>query len=108
MPSPTLEHRARLGDERRLVEVLDLLLDDLRDLFGSELHGFLERERWLRLQKVRGELGQLGARRTVDDLIADAYDEPGQKLRVVTLIEDDAPAGHGLELVGQFFGECRR
>ena len=32
------EHGARLGDDRGFVDVLDLLLDDLRDLFGSELH----------------------------------------------------------------------
>ena len=43
------EHRARLRDERGLVDVLDLLLDDLGDLFGSELHRDLEwkRERGL-------------------------------------------------------------
>jgi peptidoglycan/LPS O-acetylase OafA/YrhL len=33
------EHRARLGDQGRLVDVLDLLLDDLGNLFGSQLHG---------------------------------------------------------------------
>jgi hypothetical protein len=31
------QHGAGLGYERRLVEVLDLLLDDLADFFGSEL-----------------------------------------------------------------------
>ena len=32
------EHGARLGDLDGLLVVLDLLLDDLRDLFGAELH----------------------------------------------------------------------
>jgi hypothetical protein len=34
-----VQHGARLGDLRRLVEVLDVLLDDLTDFFGAKLHG---------------------------------------------------------------------
>ena len=34
------EHGARLGDKCGFVKVLNLLLDDLGDLVGAELHGF--------------------------------------------------------------------
>ena len=76
-----LEHGAGLHDGDLLVEALDLLADDLADLFGANLHDWFSLVLAFRLvEKLLPQVRELGADAAVQHQIADLRDHAADEL----------------------------